>query len=93
MVQRRNIDVEKILSDLGPLGAFITQAHDQEQDMQGVELETRVNAVGYAQPGVEGRIARLTHRRLIQPLAQMLMETVSEQILKHDHTAPFPPCR
>ena len=93
MVQRRHIDVEQGLRGLGARLALVAQPHDQQQHMKGVKLEPRVDPVSDAHPGIEAGVARLPNRQFIQRLAQTLAGTGSEEILKHDHAAPFPPRR
>ena len=61
--------------------------------MQGVELEPRIDSVGHAQPRIKAGIAGLTHRQFIQCLAWTGPGPGTEEILKHDHVAPFPPRR
>ena len=93
MVQRRHIGIEQALGGLGAPLALVAQPHDQQEHVQGVEFETGVDPVGDPEIRIKARLPRLPHRQFIQRLAQALAGTGPEEILKHDHAAPFPPRR
>ena len=89
VVQRRHIGVEQLLGQVRAALAVLLQPHEQQQHMQGVELETRVDAVRDAQARVKIRLAGLIDGQGVQGLDMAILRLALEECLEHRISRPL----